>query len=64
MRPKDRLYKEYSENEFKSIDVDLNEEPELYAFVKETQTKGPKFSNYDNDKLEYFARRIYELRKD
>jgi hypothetical protein len=38
--------------------------PELFAFVKETQSKGPKFSNYDHDKLEYFAKRVYELRKD
>lgn len=64
LRPKDRLYKEYSEHEFKDIEVDPNEDPELYAFVKETQTKGPKFSNYNSEQLEYFARRIYELRKD
>jgi hypothetical protein len=64
MRPKDRLYKEYSDHEFKNIEVDENLEPELFAFVKETQSKGPKFSNYDHDKLEYFAKRVYELRKD
>jgi hypothetical protein len=64
MRPKDRLYKEYSDHEFKNITVDKELEPELYEFVEETKNKGTKFSNYDNDKLEYFARRIYELRKD
>jgi hypothetical protein len=64
MRPKDRLYKEYSDHEFKSIEVDKDLEPELYAFVEETKIKGPKFSNYETEKLEYFARRIYELRKD
>ena len=64
MRPKDRLYKEYSDHEFKNITVDKDLEPELYEFVEETKSKGTKFSNYDNDKLEHFARRIYELRKD
>lgn len=64
MRAKDRLYKEYSDHEFKNITVDETAEPELFIFVKETQDKGPKFSNYDHDKLEHFAKRIYELRKD
>lgn len=64
MRAKDRLYKEYSDNEFKNITVDEATEPELFIFVKETQAKGPKFSNYDHETLEHFAKRIYELRKD
>lgn len=61
--PKDRLYKEYSDHQFKHIVVDEILEPELFAFVKETQNIGPKFSDYEYDNLEYFARRIYELRK-
>ena len=64
MRPKDRLYKEYSDHEFKNITVDKDLEPELYEFVEETKNKGTKFSNYDNDKLEHFARMIYVLSKD
>jgi hypothetical protein len=63
MRPVDRLYKEYSEHEFKSIEVDETQEPELADFVKRIQQRGPKFSNYSVDQLEHFAQRIYELRK-
>lgn len=39
------------------------EEPDLYNFVEETKTHGPKFNNYDKDTLEKFIERIYELRK-
>jgi hypothetical protein len=63
MRPVDRLYKEYSEHEFKEIIVDENQEPDLAKFVKRIREKGPKFSIYNNDQLEHFAQRIYELRK-
>lgn len=64
MRAKDRLYKEYGDHAFKNIIVDKDLEPELYEFVEETKNKGTKFSNYDTEKLEHFAKRIYELRKD
>lgn len=63
MRPMDRLYKEYSEHEFKNIKVNVDEEPELFEFVERIRNKGPKFSIYSSEKLEYFASRIYELRK-
>jgi hypothetical protein len=63
LAPIDRLYKEYSDHEFKHIRVDETQDPELAEFVKKVQERGPKFSVYDKDKLEYFAKRIYELRK-
>jgi hypothetical protein len=63
MRSSDRLYKEYSEHEFKNIVVDQTQEPELAEFVKRIQEKGPKFSIYSIDQLDHFAQRIYELRK-
>jgi hypothetical protein len=63
MRPVDRLYKEYSEHEFKNIEVNSEDEPELFEFVTRIRKHGPKFSIYSSEKLEYFASRIYELRK-
>jgi hypothetical protein len=62
-RSKDELYKLYGVNKFADITVDATIDPDLAKFVEETQTKGPKFSNYSNDKLESFVERIYELRK-
>ena len=63
MRPVDRLYKEYSEHEFKNIEINSEDEPELFEFVTRIRKHGPKFSIYSSEKLEYFASRIYELRK-
>jgi pentose-5-phosphate-3-epimerase len=63
MRPVDRLYKEYSEHEFKNITVNAEDEPELFEFVERIRKHGPKFSIYNSEKLEHFASRIYELRK-
>lgn len=63
MRAKDRLYKEYSDHNFNEIIVNSETEPELYNFIEETKQRGPKFSNYTSEKLEQFAQRIYELRK-
>ena len=62
-RAKDTLYVIYGANKFADIVVDATIDPELAKFVKETQTKGPKFSNYPTEKLEQFVERIYELRK-
>jgi len=59
----DRLYKEYSEHEFKILEIDKIEDPELYEFIEKTKTVGPKFNNYNKDTLERFAEKIYELRK-
>ena len=63
-RAKDELYKLYGVNGFKDLIIDPVVDSELYEFVEETKTIGPHFSNYSRDRLEYFARRIYELRKD
>ena len=63
-RAKDELYKLYGVNGFKDLIIDREIDPELFEFVEETKTVGPHFSNYSRDRLEHFARRIYELRKD
>jgi hypothetical protein len=63
LKPIDRLYKEYSRDEFKELET-ANLEPELSDFIEQTKARGPRFNNYNSEKLEYFARRIYELRKD
>ena len=62
MNPKDKLYSEYSKDKFSDIIVDVNQEPELYNFVEQSKIR-PRFNNYSSDVLTYFARRIYELRK-
>jgi len=53
----------YSAKVFDTLEVDAMTDPELFKFVKETQTKGPKFSNYNIEKIEHFVSRIYELRE-
>ena len=58
------MYKLYGSKVFESLEVDELTDPDVFAFVEETLTKGPKFSNYAQEKLEYFVSRIYELRKD
>ena len=63
LKPIDLLYKEYSVDQFSNIIVDPIKEPELAKFVEEAKTK-PRFNNYSLDSLKYYARRIYELRKD
>jgi hypothetical protein len=60
---KDELYKLYGQDKFESIKIDATIDPELAKFVEETKTKGPKFSNYPQEKLRSFVERIYELRK-
>jgi hypothetical protein len=62
-RSKDELYVLYGKNKFADITVDATIDPELAKFVEETKSKGPKFSNYSNEKLHSFVERIYELRK-
>jgi hypothetical protein len=57
------MYRLYSTNIFETLTVDEQTDPELAKFVNETKTKGPKFSNYSREQLEYFVSRIYELRK-
>ena len=58
------MYTLYGAKVFETLDIDDKTDPELFHFVKETITKGPKFSNYSREKLEYFVSKIYELRKD
>lgn len=58
------MYKLYGANVFDTLEIDNLTDPDLFKFVEETKTKGPKFSNYTQEKLEYFVSRIYELRKD
>jgi hypothetical protein len=62
-RAKDEMYKLYGYDKFASITVDATIDEDLAKFIEETQTKGPKFSNYSNEKLESFVERIYALRK-
>lgn len=57
------MYVAYGRDNFRSLVVDETTDPELYKFVETTKIKGPKFSNYTPEKLEYFLSRIYELRK-
>lgn len=63
-RPLDELYRLYGSKTFEHLEVNEETDPELAKFVKETLTKGPKFSNYATNKLDQFVSRIYELRKD
>ena len=53
----------YGAKVFDTLEIDATTDPDLAKFVEETKTKGPKFSNYTTDKIEYFVSRIYELRK-
>ena len=64
MKPKDQLYLLYDAGAFTDIDIDATIDPELAKFVEETLTRGPKFSNYEPEKIRHFVSRIYELRKD
>jgi hypothetical protein len=59
----DQLYKEYSDHQFEDFIVDKQTEPELAAFVEQTKTMGPHFSDYPIEKIAYFEERIHELRK-
>ena len=63
MKPVDLLYKEYRQDKFAGLVIDKDAEPELYDFVESSKEKA-RFSNYKADKLEHFAKRIYELRED
>jgi hypothetical protein len=42
---------------------DEQQEPELFNFIQAINTGEHKFNDYPTEQLEYFARRIYELRK-
>ena len=61
-RPIDLLYNEYTKDKFEGIVVDIAKEPELAKFIEQNKEK-PRFNNYSQDILRYYARRIHELRK-
>lgn len=63
IKPIDLLYNEYAKDNFAAITVDPQKEPELAEFIEKSKEK-PRFNNYSQDALKYYARRIYELRKD
>ena len=63
LKLKDQLYVEYAKDQFKGIIVDEQLEPELYEFVENVKANGARFYGYPQEKLEYFASRIYELRE-
>ena len=62
MKPIDELYRLYGENHFADLKVDPDTDSELYKFLENSKDK-PRFSGYPKEKLEYFVRRIYELRE-
>jgi hypothetical protein len=64
LRPIDRMYVEYARDQFKGLNIDEAVEPELTEFVKSIQSGLRKYNDYPAEQLEYFAQRIYELRKD
>jgi len=63
IRAKDELSKEFSDHGFNDFTIDADEDPELYDFVEAVKNNGPKFNDYAPEKLERFADKIYELRK-
>ena len=63
-KPIDRLYIEYDRDQFVGLNVDVIQDPELFSFVDSIKNNTHKFDDYPKHQLEYFARRIYELRKD
>ena len=64
LKPRSQLYVEYAQDGFKGIQVNKDLEPTLYDFVEDCKVNGARFYGHDEETLEYFARRIYELRKD
>lgn len=62
-KPIDELYKQYDYDKFAGLHVDADAEPELAQFIESSKNRA-RFNNYKPEKLEYFARRIYELRED
>jgi hypothetical protein len=59
----DRMYIEFSKDQFKGIQFNESEEPELAKFISEIQNGTHKFDDYPADEIEYYASRIYEFRK-
>ncbi len=59
----DRLHIEFDKDGFEGIIVDPKEEPELYQFLEDIKTGTHKYGDYPEEQIDYFASRIYELRK-
>lgn len=57
------MYRLYDVDRFNDLIIDKFTDPTLYEFVEETKARGPKFANYSPERLQEFANRIYELRK-
>jgi hypothetical protein len=57
----DRLYIEFDKDRFEGIDA--SQELEVDQFIKAIQDGTHKFDDYGPSDIEYFASRIYELRK-
>ena len=62
-KPLDRLHIEFDKDGFDSIIVDADEEPELHKFLEDIKTGIHKYGDYPEEQINYFASRIYELRK-
>lgn len=62
-KPIDRLYIEYNKDQFRNIKVGQQEEPELYQFINDIKNGTHKFHDYPQEDIDYYASRIYELRK-
>jgi hypothetical protein len=63
-KPMDRLYIEFNKDRFNGIHIDIDTDPELYKFIQAIQNGSHKFDDYPHEEIEYYASRIYELRKD
>jgi hypothetical protein len=57
------MYRLYDVAHFNDLIIDKFTDQVLYEFVEETKTRGPKFANYSQERLQEFVSRIYELRK-
>jgi hypothetical protein len=54
---------EYSKDNFESIKDQIKEDQELNNFLEDINSKKFSFASYPEEKLKYFAQKIYELRK-
>lgn len=62
-KPLDRLHIEFDKDGFEGIIVSPTDEPELYQFLEDIKTGIHKYGDYPEEQINYFASRIYELRK-
>ena len=59
----DRMYIEFNRDQFQGIQFNKEEEPELAKFISDIQSGAHKFHDYPPEEIDYYASRIYELRK-